>query len=71
MLFRSVDIPLDMLRDRINELDKNQGYIIVCQSGVRGYIAERILRQKDFTVKNLDGAFELYTGVFPHTVTRA
>lgn len=70
-LDNSVDIPLDMLRDRINELDKNQGYIIVCQSGVRGYIAERILRQKDFTVKNLDGAFELYTGVFPHTVTRA
>lgn len=66
----SVNIPLDSLRDRLDELDGEEGYIIICQSGIRGYIAERILRQEGFTVRNLDGAFELYTGVFPNKILR-
>lgn len=66
----SVNIPLDSLRGRLDELDGEEGYIIICQSGIRGYIAERILRQEGFTVRNLDGAFELYTGVFPNKILR-
>lgn len=59
----SVNIPLDELRGRLSELDKNQAYIVSCQSGLRSYNAERILRGAGFDVKNLDGAFGLYSKV--------
>ena len=44
----SIHIPLGQLRDRINELDKNKAYIIMCQAGVRAYNAYRILKQNGF-----------------------
>lgn len=59
----SVNIPLDELRGRLSELDKNQAYIVSCQSGLRSYNAERILKAAGFDVKNLDGAFGLYSKV--------
>lgn len=59
----SVNIPLDELRGRLSELDKNQAYIVSCQSGLRSYNAERILKGAGFDVKNLDGAFGLYSKV--------
>lgn len=61
----SLNIPLNDLRERINELDKNQTYVISCRSGQRSYIGERILKQAGFKVKNLDGAFALYQTVKP------
>ena len=56
-------IPLDELRARLVELDKNQAYIVSCHSGQRSYLAERILKQHGFKVKNLDGAYYLYSHV--------
>lgn len=53
----SINIPLASLRERLGELDKNKPYITSCQSGLRGYLAERILRQNGFTVRNLSGAY--------------
>lgn len=58
-------IPLSELRQRLDELDKEQEYIVSCHSGLRSYLAERILKQAGFTVKNLDGAFSLYQAVRP------
>lgn len=55
----SQNIPLDDLRERLNELDKKNEYIVSCQSGLRSYNAERILKQEGYKVKNLDGAFEI------------
>lgn len=57
----SICIPLDELRNRLSELDKKQSYIVSCQSGLRSYNAERILKQNGFDVKNLDGAYGLYS----------
>lgn len=54
-----INIPLNDLRDNLDQLDKKQKYIITCQASVRGYIAERILRQHGFTVKNLDGGYRI------------
>lgn len=62
---QSLNIPLDQLRDRLGELDKQQPYVVSCFSGQRSYIAERLLRQHGFTVVNLDGAFALYRAVRP------
>lgn len=59
----SQNIPLDELRECLNELDKKIQYIVSCQSGLRSYNAERILKQEGYQVKNLDGAFGLYSKV--------
>ena len=64
----TVHIPLNELRERLGELDKSQDYIVSCHSGLRSYIAERILKQVGFSVKNLDGAFALYKMVKPEGV---
>ena len=64
----AIHIPLDQLRERLAELDKNQPYIITCHSGLRSYIGERILKQHGFTVENLDGAFSLYHLMKPEEI---
>ena len=64
----TIHIPLNELRDRLDELDKKQAYIVSCHSGLRSYIAERILKQAGFTVQNLDGAYSLYKMANPEGV---
>lgn len=61
----AINIPLNQLRERISELDSTQDYLVSCHSGLRSYIAERLLKQHGFNVKNLDGAFALYKTVRP------
>lgn len=64
----SVHIPLDHLRERLNELDKNTTYIISCHSGLRSYIAERLLKANQISGINLDGGFSLYNSVLPDNI---
>ena len=64
----TIHIPLNELRERLDELDKKQAYIVSCHSGLRSYIAERILKQAGFTVQNLDGAYSLYKMAKPEGV---
>lgn len=64
----SIIIPLNDLRDRLDEIDPAEKYIVSCHSGQRSYIAERILKQHNFNVKNLDGAFHLYKMIKPEAV---
>ncbi|MBU3097822.1 MULTISPECIES: CoA-disulfide reductase [Clostridium] len=54
----AINIPVDNLRERIGELDKNKEIIEYCQVGLRGYVASRILAQKEFKVKNLTGGYK-------------
>lgn len=57
----AVNIPLDSLRDRLNEIPKDKEVYIFCQVGLRGYLAYRILVQKGYTkVKNLSGGYKTY-----------
>ncbi len=61
----SVNIPLDQLRDRMDELDKSKKIITYCAIGVRGYIAARILQQNGFeNVYNLSGGYDTYSVVY-------
>ncbi|MGC4070719.1 MAG: FAD-dependent oxidoreductase [Polyangiaceae bacterium] len=54
----AVNIPLDVLRHRIGELDPARPTVIYCQVGVRGHTAVRILRENGFkNVKNLKGGY--------------
>lgn len=61
----ALNLPLDHLRERLDELDHSKDYIVSCHSGLRSYIAERLLKQKGFKVRNLDGAYSLYQTVLP------
>jgi NADPH-dependent 2,4-dienoyl-CoA reductase/sulfur reductase-like enzyme/rhodanese-related sulfurtransferase len=57
----AVNIPVDSLRERLNEIPRNKAVYLFCQIGLRGYIATRILRQRGFDqVKNLSGGFKTY-----------
>lgn len=64
----SINIPLNSLRDRLSEVPKDKSIIVSCHSGLRSYIAERILKQNGYKVKNLDGAFALYSTVRPEKI---
>ena len=55
----AVNIPLDNLRSRLKELHKKDDMIVYCQVGLRGYYAERILKQNGYKVRNLSGGFKL------------
>jgi rhodanese-related sulfurtransferase len=56
----AMHIPVDELRSRIAELPKGSRILCFSAAGERGYIAERILKQRGYNVKNLSGGFSLY-----------
>ena len=58
-----INIPLDSLRERIGELDKSKKVYVHCHSGMRSYIACRILTQNGFDAYNLSGGYRLYSAV--------
>ena len=55
-----IHIPLDDLRNRLNELDMTKTYLVYCRTGLRSYIACRILSQNGFKVKNITGGYYYY-----------
>ena len=58
----SINIPVDDLRNRLDELPKNKDIIVYCAIGLRGYLALKILMQNGFTkVKNLSGGYKTYS----------
>jgi NADPH-dependent 2,4-dienoyl-CoA reductase/sulfur reductase-like enzyme/rhodanese-related sulfurtransferase len=50
-----IHIPVDELRDRIDELNARVPTVVCCGVGVRGHLAARILKQHGFDVSNLSG----------------
>ena len=56
----SINIDLEGLRDRIDELDKEITYIIYCKAGLRGYIAYKLLVNLGYKAVNLDGGYKLW-----------
>lgn len=61
---KTINIPLDALRANLSALDKNKKIYVNCQSGLRSYIACRILTQKGFECYNLSGGYRLYNSIF-------
>jgi NADPH-dependent 2,4-dienoyl-CoA reductase/sulfur reductase-like enzyme/rhodanese-related sulfurtransferase len=56
----ALHIPIDDLRSRLSELDKQNTYIPFCAVGFRGYLGHRILVQNGFRSRNLSGGFMTY-----------
>ena len=53
-------IPLTQLRERLDELDRDLDYVVYCAVGLRGYLAERVLKQAGYRVRNLLGGLTSY-----------
>ncbi len=58
-----INIPVDELRERLSELDKTKPVYVICQSGLRSYIATRILMGNGFDAYNFAGGFRFYDTV--------
>ncbi len=57
------NIPVDELRERLNELEPGKPVYVICQSGLRSYIACRILAGYGFECYNFSGGFRFYDAV--------
>lgn len=57
------NIPVDELRERLDELEKEKPVYVVCQSGLRSYIATRILAGHGYNAYNFSGGFRFYDAV--------
>lgn len=58
-----INIPVDELRQRLEELDSAKPVYVICQSGLRSYIASRILTGNGFDCYNFAGGFRFYDAV--------
>lgn len=58
----AINIPVDEIRSRLNEIPRDKKIIVYCAVGLRGYIASRILMQHGYTdVYNLSGGYRTYS----------
>ncbi|RJX75442.1 CoA-disulfide reductase [Vibrio sinensis] len=57
----TINIPVDQLRHRMNELPKDKEIVIYCQVGLRGNVAYRQLINNGYKARNLIGGFRTYT----------
>ena len=53
-------MPVDELRDRLEDLPQDRELLVFCQVGLRGYVAARQLSQLGFRVRNLSGGYRRY-----------
>ena len=58
-----VNIPLDSLRERLDEIPKDRPVYVHCHSGLRSYLACRILTGNGYDCYNLAGGWRLYESV--------
>ncbi len=58
-----INIPVDELREHLDEIDRTKPVYVICQSGLRSYIACRILSQNGFNCYNFSGGYRFYASV--------
>ena len=57
------NIPVDELRERLDEVEPGKPVYVICQSGLRSYISCRILEGNGYTAYNFAGGFRFYQAV--------
>ena len=57
------NIPVDELRDRLDQIESGKPVYVMCQSGLRSYIACRILAGYGYEAYNFSGGFRFYDAV--------
>lgn len=58
-----LNIPVDELREGLSKLDKSKPVYVICQSGLRSYIASRILAGNGYEAYNFSGGYRFYAAV--------
>jgi peroxiredoxin family protein/rhodanese-related sulfurtransferase/TusA-related sulfurtransferase len=61
----AVNIPLGQVRKRLAEIPKDRTIVATCKVGLRGYVAERILRLNGFDARNLSGGYTTWCHFHP------
>ena len=57
----AINIPVDEIRSRMQEIPINKNIYIYCEAGLRGYLAQRILRQNGYeNIANLSGGYIIW-----------
>lgn len=64
-----VNIPLDKIRQRIGEIPAGKRVYVMCQSGLRSYIACRMIEQLGFECYNFSGGYRFYNSVCTEQAT--
>jgi NADPH-dependent 2,4-dienoyl-CoA reductase/sulfur reductase-like enzyme/rhodanese-related sulfurtransferase len=62
---RAINIPLDELRGRLDELPKDKEIWVYCKAGKRSYFATRILRSNGYDAINISGGYDMYKNFEP------
>ncbi|WP_419888680.1 CoA-disulfide reductase [Neobacillus niacini] len=60
----SINISLNDLRTKLDEIPQDKTVYVSCQVGLRGYLASRILKNNGYHVKNVDGGWKTYSSVY-------
>ncbi len=58
-----INIPVDELREKLGVIEKEKPVYVICQSGLRSYIACRILEGSGYEAYNFSGGFRFYDAV--------
>lgn len=58
-----INIPVDSLRERLSEIPQGKPVYVICQSGIRSYIATRILASHGWDCYNFSGGYRFYSAV--------
>ncbi|MCK5901521.1 MAG: FAD-dependent oxidoreductase [Cocleimonas sp.] len=66
----AINIPLDELRGRLNELPNDKKIIVQCLSGHRSYFAYRMLRLYGFSVSNMTGGIRSWQAMHPEVTSQ-
>ncbi|WHX98773.1 CoA-disulfide reductase [Neobacillus sp. DY30] len=66
----SINISLNDLRNKLDEIPKDKAVYVSCQVGLRGYLACRILKNHGYQVKNVDGGWKTYSSVYGNNLNK-
>ena len=65
------NVPLDDLREHLDELDRSKPVYVNCQTGLRSYLACRLLTQYGFACAHLAGGYSFYQAVMKERLAQS
>ena len=66
----SMNISLNEIRNKLDEIPKDKTVYVSCQVGLRGYLASQILKNNGYQVKNVDGGWKTYSSVYGNNINK-
>ena len=66
----SINLPMDTIVNRVNELKKDVEYAVICHSGIRSLHVCKYLNNLGFSVVNVSGGIDMWATVCDHSMAR-